>query len=389
MITHILKLLWNKKGTNALMMLEIFLAFLVLFFAIAYAVSQLEKVTQPLGYEYENRYLISLSNELQGIDSLQKAEICENLKRELLAEEKVEKVAFFSHVVPFKNNNSSTTTDDNGFEISSMLFYGTHEFDEVLGIEATAGRTFNEDDVNQSIYKPIMVNQAFMDKYYPGKSMIDSTLKMSGDRRIVGVVDEIKYRGAFGEREPTTIVISSNPERFQHAIVKVHPGTDVAYEEKLLNIVNSTTKLNTNMLEYMPKMKEDNDRNNWIILIAVLSICAFLCINVALGLFGVLSYQISKRKAEVGLRQALGAHSTDIAGQFIWETLLLAGLSIALGIFFCIQVPLLNVTEYPDSIFYKSILYSTLVILGLVLICALLPSLQASRITPANSLHED
>lgn len=388
MITHILKLLWNKKGTNALMMLEIFLAFMVLFFAIAYAISQLQKVNTPLGFEYENRYMITMSQELQVLDSVERAETYQTLKRELLDEPKVEGVAFFNHVVPFKNNNSSTSTDDNGIEIETQLFFGTHDFDEVLGVEAVAGRTFNEEDLNESVYKPIIVNQAFIDKYYPGMDMVDSVLVMSGDRKIVGVVDEIKYRGAFGESVPTTIVLSSNPDRFQHAIVKVQPGTDIAYEEKLLGIANTASKQN-NLLDYMPKMSEDNDRSNWIILVAILSICAFLCINVALGLFGVLSYQISKRKAEVGLRQALGAHSTDIATQFIWETLLLAGLSIALAVFFCIQVPLLNVTEYPDNIFYKSIVYSTLVILGLVVICALLPSLQASRITPANSLHED
>ncbi len=47
--------------------------------------------------------------------------------------------------------------------------------------------------------------------------------------------------------------------------------------------------------------------------------CLFLCINVALGLFGVLSYSISRRKAEVGFRRALGGHPGSIIGQFTME----------------------------------------------------------------------
>ena len=120
-----------------------------------------------------------------------------------------------------------------------------------------------------------------------------------------------------------------------------------------------------------------------------MSVCIFLCLNVALGLFGVLWYNINKRRSEIGLRQAIGAHGSDITKQFILEILILTGFAIGLGIFFAIQIPLLDVTEYPDSLFYKAIVYATLIILVLVLMCALLPSLQAAKIRPAIALHED
>jgi len=153
--------------------------------------------------------------------------------------------------------------------------------------------------------------------------------------------------------------------------------------------VNTTTKSTGSVIHSLAKRKVDNSRESWLMLIALLSICGFLCLNVALGLFGVLSYAINKRKSEIGLRQALGAHGFDITKQFILEILILAGVSILLGTFFAIQIPILKITEYPDVFFYKAIGYSTGIILLLVFTCALFPSLQAARITPANSLHED
>jgi len=114
-----------------------------------------------------------------------------------------------------------------------------------------------------------------------------------------------------------------------------------------------------------------------------------LCLNVALGLFGVLWYNISKRKSEIGLRQAVGAYSFDITKQFVLEIMILTGIALLIGIFFAVQIPILDVTEFPDSMFYKSIIYSSMIILTLVFVCALFPSIQAAKISPADSLHED
>jgi len=59
------------------------------------------------------------------------------------------------------------------------------------------------------------------------------------------------------------------------------------------------------------------------------------------------------------------------------------------GLFFAVQVPLLKLTEYSDSMFYQAMGYASLVIFTLVFICALFPSFQAAKITPASALHED
>ena len=387
MITHILKLIWNKKKSNALMILEIFLSFLVLFFVLAYFFFNMERVNKPLGFDTHDRWMISLDNIGQK-DSLDIISTMQNLKNNFLAESQIEDVTFGESIAPFTNNAWFDGNDDNGFNINALVVPCDYKLNDVLNLNIIEGRWFTEEDLNAAI-PPLIVNKNFIDKYYPEVSMIDSTIIFMGERKIIGIVDEYRYIGEFDEPRQVTFSLRPYHENFQTAILKMKADTPSSYEERLANIVNTTTKTTGSIIEKLEKKRVAKSRESWILIIALLSVCGFLCINVALGLFGVLWYNISKRKSEIGLRQAIGAHSLDIMRQFIIEILIIAGIAIAIGIFFSIQIPLLKITEYPDVLFYKSILYSTVIILVLVTLCALFPSIQAAKITPATSLHED
>ncbi len=60
MIRHLLKMVWNRKRKNALIMLEIFLSFLALFALFTTAGYLLHNYTRPLGFEYENAWIVEL-----------------------------------------------------------------------------------------------------------------------------------------------------------------------------------------------------------------------------------------------------------------------------------------------------------------------------------------
>jgi len=386
MIGHILKLIWNKKGSNALMILEIFLAFLVLFFVLTYVFFNLDKTSEPLGFETVDRWQVRLAN-LEITDSLELKTTFETIESNLLALEEVEAVSFTKGIFPFGGSMWTTGNDENGFEFSAMMVPADYDLAKTLDLNIIEGRWFKEEDHNAT-YKPMVMTKHFMEKYYPGKSMIDSTFELNGTRKIVGVVEAYRYRGAFEELYPTVMLLEKKEESAT-VLLKMKPGTPTSFEEKLSNLVNTTTKKTGNVIVNLEKERIAEDRESWMIFIALLSICGFLCINVALGLFGVLWYNINKRKAEIGLRQALGAHGLDISKQFIMEIMVLTLVALLIGVFFAIQVPLLDLTEYPAKMFYKAIIYAMGIILALVFVCALFPSIQAAKITPANSLHED
>ena len=74
MIKHILTLVWNKKRSNVLMFLEIFVAFLILFAVFTLSVYYLRNYQSPLGFKTTDALLVNLSIE-EGLDSLAQLEL--------------------------------------------------------------------------------------------------------------------------------------------------------------------------------------------------------------------------------------------------------------------------------------------------------------------------
>ena len=388
MIRHIFKLIWFKRKSNALMILEIFLAYLVLFAAFSFVIYQLRILEKPLGFKTIDRWMISLEG-LQAKDSAEVATIMDQLKNELKASPNVESVGFTNSSTPFSNNTSTTGNDDMGFNVSSRIAEADEGFGEVMNINIIKGRWFNETD-RQSKYRPIVVNELFLKNFFPNKNMLDSVIILDGESKIVGIMDDYRYKGEFDL--PTNMSFCYTPHTqgwMYNIILRMKAGTPIGEQKTINDIVKNVTKSNSFIIKLLESEREKNSRAKWIPIMALLSICGFLCINIALGLFGVLWFNINKRRSEIGLRRALGAHSSDISKHFLMETLVLAFIAIALALIFTIQIPLLKVVDIQPSIFYESMVWVTVLILILVFICAYFPSRQAAMIHPATALHED
>ena len=142
-------------------------------------------------------------------------------------------------------------------------------------------------------------------------------------------------------------------------------------------------------IKHLTEMKNERNKGLRVPLIIFCIIAIFLIINVALGIFGVLWYNLNKRKGEIGLRRAVGATGNDISKQLVGEAFVLCTLSIMLGLFFAVQFPLLGALQLPVENYVQAIVMAIVFIYALVLICALYPGKQAARIYPAVALHED
>jgi len=388
MIRHIFKLIWFKRKSNALMVLEIFLAFLVLFAAASFVIYQLNILSNPLGFETKDRWMVSLDG-IYNKDSADAAVILDQLKSDLENSPIVEKVGFTNSIAPFLNNSSRTSNDDMGFNISSYYSEVDRGFFDAAGLKLMRGRWFNEQD-QLAKHRPIVVNELFLKNNFPKKDMLDSIIQLNGECKIVGVIQDYRYQGEFQNPENFTFFLSRHTDRTNNCILlEMKSGTPTGDQEKINEIIKGATKSNSHIIKVLESERVNSSRGRWIPIIALLCICGFLCINIALGLFGVLWYNINKRRSEIGLRRALGAHNSDITKQFVLETLILAFIAMGLGLIFAFQVPLLKVIDIDNSIFFKAMAVVILLITALVLICAYIPSRQASHIHPAKALHED
>jgi putative ABC transport system permease protein len=124
-------------------------------------------------------------------------------------------------------------------------------------------------------------------------------------------------------------------------------------------------------------------------LVALGLVCGFLILNVALGLFGVLWQTINQRRAELGVRRALGATAGTISGQVLGEILVLTTFGLGLGLLVAAQFPLLGVFNIKAGVYLTAMALAAVGLYLLATVCALYPSQLAARIKPAVALREE
>ena len=389
MIRHILTMLWNRRKSNFLMFIEIVVSFFILFAVLTFVTENIRKLKSPLGFDTENIWIVSTVYDDE-IDSLELVDIRQTLKQEILSMPEVTNVSFTNWITPFSGSMWSTGGDENGFEFWTALSHTDENYHETLNMKLIEGRWFDETDLVGK-YPCIVVNNMFREDYFENRAIIDSLIIINDtEYKIVGVVDHYKYRGEFEPEFQMSIMQQPITERNATEIfVSVNPSTDRGFSERLYQVVADVTKRTDFNLDYFESIRKHHSKRTWVPVIALLSISGFLILNVVLGLFGVLWYNINKRRGEIGLRQAIGASRGSIVGQFIGEVMLVVLAGVLLGVIFAIQFPLLKVIDIDPSNFYIAILIAVGLILTLVLFCTFYPSYQASKIRPAIALHEE
>ena len=109
------------------------------------------------------------------------------------------------------------------------------------------------------------------------------------------------------------------------------------------------------------------------------------------GIYGVISYSVSQRTREIGIRMALGARQQDVLGMVVGNAFRMAILGIGIGIGLAIALSrllrgvLFGVSNF-DPVSYVGL---TMLLLLVALIASWLPARRASKVDPAVALHEE
>lgn len=397
MFTQLFKMMWHRKGKNLLLLIEIFFSFIVLFATGTLLFKNLNNYFTPIGFDYTNVYEIAMN---QHQDSLP-ASLAKLSQMDQLLKGRPEFSAYgFSTVnTPFAfstwnssiSHNEKTTTAD--FYVVSEGYFDTYD------LQLKSGRWLQEGDMGD--VRQIVINQTLADLLFPDEDPVGQTLNQPNAEeqefsyKVIGVVEHFRQDGEFGEpREAMWLYFnpqqSSFPENLDFpskVLVEVKPGADPGWQESVMEGLGRVAGDWTLELSEVSKMRKAKGKQVFIPVIILCVVCGFLIINVALGLFGVLWYNISKRYAEIGIRRALGATQKAIRLQMVGEVLVLATLALVLGIIIAIQFPLLGVLNVASSVYLSAIAGALAVIYLLVFLCAWYPGRQAARIEPAMALH--
>lgn len=394
MIRHLFKLVWNRKRSNALLVVEIAISFTVLFGVVLVATYFADNLRRDIGYSYDDVWYVGI-NQDDG-DATGQENGPERMRLVLDAVRdmpEVEQVAG-TIIVPFTFSHAESDTEIEGGRIHYQFQRVTDEFASVLGLQLVEGRWFSSDDDGANV-EPVVVNRQLADAIAPDGSAVGRLV--DGDEpdqkaRIVGVVAEYRQDGELSGLQPVEFRRSRWTDGGRQAprnlLVKVRPGTGAAFEEQLVRKLQSTVRDWSFEAKPVAELHDGWVRIAVAPLIVVGLIAGFLMLMVGFGLTGVLWQNITQRTKEIGLRRVQGATAGDILVQFLGELLVVTTFGLVVGALVVAQGPILGVTGgIGTSVYSWSIIIASALVYLLAAACGLYPSLLATRIQPVEALR--
>lgn len=402
MIHHMLKIVWNRKSSNALIILEIFVSFLVVFAVSALGIFNWQNYHRPLGYQIEDvwhiRFRVASGERIDAETARAANARVERIQRELVTMEPVVSAAA-GRYAPYQSSSSrwSWTTSD-GRQMSTEVIEATPGFPGVLGIQVTAGRWFEPGD-RALHWQPVVVNRRLAKELFPDGDAVGQRVDLGNpeedetprEMRVVGLIED--YRKAGELAVPSAMLfepvwLEDAEQIMSELVIKLEPGTPAAFEEALAERLQALAPDWSFSVRALASQRDGYLRHRLAPLLVAGVVSVFLMLMVALGLLGVLWQNVTQRTLEVGLRRAKGATRPDIHWQILGEMLTIATLGLVAGLLVILQIPILGWFGFLDFTTYVlAFAVSVLCIYLLAAACSLYPSWLASRIQPAEALH--
>jgi putative ABC transport system permease protein len=208
----------------------------------------------------------------------------------------------------------------------------TPDYFRALGIPLIAGRAFTEDDVSGGA-RVAIVNQRFAQIYFPNRNPIGG--RISGDNRhwdtVVGVVADVRQMNLEEVPEPQNYKPSYEFGGAYIAVRSALPPQVVASEARAVarTIDPGVAVADVHTMGELESEASARRRFQTMLLTLFAGIALLLAL---VGIYGLMSYSVSRREREVGIRMALGAQRSDVMLLVLKSVAALLGLGLAIGL---------------------------------------------------------
>ena len=221
---------------------------------------------------------------------------------------------------------------------SVELYMATPGYFEALGIPRLAGRDFTNETVTTGP-KAAIVNQAFVQQIFGTENPIGQSVEGGGiTYQIIGVVGNIKARTLGEETRPVLFraldqTVAYDPAFMGYTILirsDANPAGIISVVRNQIRILDPT------MAIYNIQTMQEHLRDAFFLpRLAAILFGVFGSIGLilaAVGLYGVMSYSVSRRTREIGIRMALGAQARQVQQLIVRQGMVLAAIAVVLGL---------------------------------------------------------
>ena len=262
---------------------------------------------------------------------------------------------------------------------------------KAMGMRLLEGRDISWEDLsnNRSV---VIINENVARKLWPGRDPVGRTALIGGtEAQVIGVIADVRESGAennagaqaylpatkqFGPEGAYLVVRSKLPPAplatsLMSTLRQINPAQPATEFKPIQGLVDRAT----------------SPRRFFVLLVGTFACLGLLLAS--LGIYGVISYSVTRQTQEIGIRMALGATETRVQLEVIWKTLRLALIGIAVGI-----IASLAVARLIASLLFRTASTDPLTFVGMVvllgavaLLAGYLPARRASTIDPMVALR--
>ena len=266
-------------------------------------------------------------------------------------------------------------------------------FFEVMGIPIINGRALSERD-DAAAPKVVVINEAAAKKYFPNTNPVGqrfgSSIETAGQLEVIGVLKDVKYN-SLRDAAPPTMYVPYTQTRVGSAVFEVRTATAPASVMNSIREIGRQIDPNLPLTDVSTQLEQVERRFAQEKLFAqaytLFGVLALLLAS--LGLFGLMSYSVSRRTNEIGIRMALGAQRQDVLRLVMRESMILVVAGILAGVAIAVSASKL-VASLLFGLPARDPWTMVTAIGVMVIVSSLagyLPARRASRVDPMVALH--
>jgi putative ABC transport system permease protein len=281
---------------------------------------------------------------------------------------------------------------------TASLRFVTPGFFDALGIPLLMGRDVSDADTSDAPFVAV-VSRSFGERYWPGESPLGRHFQFGfHDRTVVGVVGDIRVRGLERSSEPQVYLPPLQvPDGWllyydpKDLVVRSSARALVLLPEIRRIVANADPEQPISDVQALSAVVEGDTAPRSLQAAVLGAFAAVAALLAGIGIHGLLSFTVSNRRQEIGVRMALGARSGDILGLVVKEGLLLAAGGVVLGAALALvagrtlQSLLLGVSPLDWATFLPAMAIT----LAMTLAGSLLPAIRAAGVDPIQALRAE
>ena len=393
MLRPILSALLRNRAGTLLLAAQVALTLAILCNALFIVHDRLALMTRPTGMDVGDLFVISMDP--YGADYDAVSAIDSNLA--LLRGLPGVMDATPLRSIPLSSGGWDDATRTQPGEDGPMTPVGVYHMDEhglaTLGARLSEGRNFTRAEVEHPAfvsYRPppvAILSRSAAAKLFPGRDALGKVLYDNGTPvTVIGLVDTLvgsrPHWPGFQEQMILPVVFV---DRYPRYLVRSLPGQrDALMQTAVQKLGDAHTGSFVHRAQSLARYADDSYQDDRAMVVVLAVMTALILAVTALGIVGLVSFNVQRRTREIGTRRALGARQRDILAQFVAENWLITSLGTSTGsvLSVLLNLWLVHLYELPVLAWYYIPLGVTcLWLLGLLVV--LIPALKASRVPPA------